>query len=147
MELFKRSSSQHEDEDIVRIDLTKQEYSLLMRSVRHDDARSIKDYVKARIETDEKGRFLRLPYPDVRFLLGELNLLRSKISDEIMKIIPVAFASMNEQTEKEQAETAETKDALAKFEALSQRESDLRTLIEVFFYQIAPEEHHPFGPR
>jgi len=147
MELFKRSSRQHEDEAVVRIDLTKKWYSLLMRSVRHDDARFIEDYVKARLEKDEKGHFLRLPYPDVRFLLGELNLLRSKVSDEIMKIIPVAFVSMNEHTEKEQAETAETKDALAKFEALSQREGDLRTLIQVFDYQFCPEEYHPFGPR
>jgi len=147
MELFKRPSHQHEAEAMVRIDLTKKWYSSLMRSLRHDDARLIEDYVKARLQKDEKGYFIRAPYPDIRFLLGELNLLRNKLSEEIIKIIPVAFATMNEQSEKEQAETAETEDALAKFEALSRRESDLGTLIEVFFYQIAPEEHHPFGPR
>ena len=118
-----------------------------MRSVRHDDARFIEGYVKARLEKDEKGHFIRLPYPDANLLLGGLHLLWNKVSDEIMKKIPVAFAPMNEQTEKEQSETAEIKDALAKFEALSQRQSDLRTLIDVFSYQIVPEEHHPFGPR
>ena len=148
MELFKRSSQQHKDEVMVRIDLTKEWYTLLMRSIEHDDAQFIKDYIKARLEKDKKGYFLRLPYPDVRLLVGALGLLRSKISDEVIKMIPVAFpAAMNEQTEKEQALTAETKDALVKFEAMSERQSDLDTLIEVFLYQIAPEEHHPFGPR
>jgi hypothetical protein len=147
MELFKRSSHQYEDEVMVRIDLTKEWYTSLMRSIGHDDARFIEGYVKARLQKDKNGYFLRLPYPDVRLLLGALNLLRSKISDEIIKIIPVAFASMNEQTEKEQALTTEMEDALAKFEAMSERQSDLGALIEVFFYQIVPEEHHPFGPR
>jgi len=147
MELFKRSSHQHEDEVIVRIDLTEEWYTSLMRSIEHDDAQFIKDYVKARLQKDKKGYFLRLPYSEVRLILSELDRLRSKVSDEIIKIIPVAFTSMNAQTEKEQAETTETEDALAKFEAMSERQSDLETLIEVFLYQIAPEEHHPFGPR
>jgi len=59
MELFSGSLNQNQKEVTVRIDLTKQEHTALMRSIKHDDVGSIKDYVQARLEKDKKGYFQR----------------------------------------------------------------------------------------
>ena len=147
MGLFERSSRQHEHEDKVRIDLTEEEYTWLMRSIERDDAGSIKACVKARLEKDEKGYFLRLPYPEARLLLDALRALYNKVSNEVLQVLPDALAAMKEQTEKEPAQVTETEDALDKFLAMNEEKSDLQFLIEVFFYQFCPEEYHPFGPR
>jgi len=147
MSRFARPTHQSEDEDMVRVDLTEEWYTLLMRSLENDDARFIRDYLRARLQKDKKGYFLRLPYPDVRLLLGTLRLLWSDISNEVIRIIPEAFSSLAKQNETEQTETPEAEEALARFEAMSERKRDLQTLIEVFDYQMCPEEHRPFGPR
>jgi hypothetical protein len=136
-----------EDGDMVRVDLTEEWHSLLMRSLKNDDSRFIEDYIKARLQKDKKGYFLRLPYPDVRLVLGALNLLQSNVSNEVMRIIPEAFSSLDKQNETEQTQTPEAEEALARFQAMSERIRDLLTLIEVFDYQMCPEQYHPFGPR
>ena len=136
MGLLKRSSRQREDEDKVRIDLNDRWYTLLMRTLEHDDiARyDIKPYVEARIEKDKHGYFLRLPYTEAMLLYGALRLLWNNVSNEVLQIA-------------QEAQWKEKEDALAKFLAKSEGKGDIRELIEVFQYQLVPEEYHPFGPR
>ena len=103
---FERPTHQPEqDKDMVRVDLTEECHSLLMRSLENDDSRFIEDYLKARIRKDKQGYFLRLPYLDVRLVVGALNLLRSNVSNEVIRIIPDAFSSLKEQNETQQAQT------------------------------------------
>ncbi len=138
MGLFKRSSHQHEDVTVVRIDLSSRQYSWLIRTIERDDARSIKDCVKARLTKDEKGYFLRLPLPEYELLDSALYSFWEKESNEFIQNLPDTLDTMRQLS---------PADKLNKILAMKEEQGDLLELIQVFQYQCCPEEYHPFGPR
>jgi hypothetical protein len=144
MDIFEQPSNRHENIDIIRIDLEKRDYRLLVYLINRGGAESIKELITAQLIKDEKGYFIRAPYPDIKLILEKLRNLSKQMSDEINRLIPIAFTLS---TPDAQVETIEEKEALLKFEALSKTNNNLQSLIESCFFQICPEEHHPFGPR
>lgn len=147
--LFGKATHKHEDEDIVRIDLSDRQYGSLMRSLERDDIAdsTIKVYVEARLKKDEKGYFLRLPYPDAQLIYGTLKLLRKRVANQSLQDMQDWVASMKKPENKQQQGMDEPVKVYETYRATSEQEADLRELLEVFQYQMCPEEYHPFGPR
>jgi len=144
---FKKASDKHENEDIVRIDLSNRWYRLLMRCLERDDVdgSTTEVYLKAGLKKDKKGYFIRLPYPEVKLIYNVLYVLWEKLSNQSLQDMQDSLAKIKEKAEDEQLQGGD--EMFAEFLASSEQARDLRELLEVFQYQMCPEEYHPFGQR
>lgn len=142
--LFGKSSDQNEEN--VRIDLSDRYYTLLMQTLEsYDVARyNMKPYVDSRLNKDDNGYFLRLPFNEANLLYGAIQLLwkdlSNKATDRIKEI------SRNEKLP--EGERQKALDEMLNIILTSRKETgDIEELLQVFDYQLCPEQYHPFGAR
>ena len=141
------ASDKRKKEDIVRIDLSNRWYDLLMRCLERDDVDgSITEvYLKAGLKRDKKGYFIRLSYPEVQLIYNALYVPWEKLSNQSLQDMQDSLAKIKEKAEEEQLQGED--EMFSEFLASSEQARDLRELLEVFQYQMCPEEYHPFGQR